>query len=418
VNDDDTPTDATAPEEDFSAAAAPKGASAATNSEKSDSPWGVTAISLVAVAALVIAIFGLRETASIVMPAFLGANLVLAAMPLQRRLARYIPGPLASVAMLLVLYAVLAAFVAALVWSVWVAAEEFPNYQDQFTKLYNDAIDWLGGFGVSADQIRSSLGSIQPGQIVGYVQTAAGSLSSLGTMLTIIIITIFFLCFDIPGLGKRWDKVAGVRPRFAESLEEFSHGIRKYWIVSTVFGLIVAVMDWIALMILGVPLAGVWAVLAFITNYIPNIGFVIGLVPPALFALLIGGPSTALWVVVIYSVINLVMQSFIQPKFTGDAVGLTPTMTFLSLAFWSLVAGALGAILAVPLTLAFKALFIDSDPRMGWFSTFMVSAGSEKKREKRRASRISMRIPGRRPGDAKQGGATAADQPDPARSQD
>lgn len=367
------------------------GASAGENSDSSSSPWGVTAIALVGVAALVIAVFGLRETASILMPAFLAVNLVIAGMPLQRLLAKFMPGVLASIGLLLVLYALLAAFVASLVWSVWVAAEEIPRYQDRFTQLYDDTIMWLGDFGLSEDQIRESLGNVQPDQIVGYVQTAAGSLSSLGTMLAILVVAIFFLCFDIPGLGTRWDRVTAMRPRVAESLEEFSHGIRRYWIVSTAFGLIVAAMDWVALVILGVPLAGVWAVLAFITNYIPNIGFVLGLVPPALFALLIGGPSTALWVVVIYSVINLVMQSFIQPKFTGDAVGLTPTMTFLSLAFWSLVAGALGAILAVPLTLAFKALFIDTDPRMGWFSTFMVSTGSEKKRERRREKRHTRR---------------------------
>ena len=367
------------------------GASAGENSDSSSSPWGVTAIALVGVAALVIAVFGLRETASILMPAFLAVNLVIAGMPLQRLLAKFMPGVLASIGLLLVLYALLAAFVASLVWSVWVAAEEIPRYQDRFTQLYDDTIMWLGDFGLSEDQIRESLGNVQPDQIVGYVQTAAGSLSSLGTMLAILVVAIFFLCFDIPGLGTRWDRVTAMRPRVAESLEEFSHGIRRYWIVSTAFGLVVAAMDWVALIILGVPLAGVWAVLAFITNYIPNIGFVLGLVPPALFALLIGGPSTALWVVVIYSVINLVMQSFIQPKFTGDAVGLTPTMTFLSLAFWSLVAGALGAILAVPLTLAFKALFIDTDPRMGWFATFMVSTGSEKKRERRREKRHTRR---------------------------
>ena len=365
--------------------------SAGEKSESTSSPWGVTAIALVGVAALVIAVFGLRETASILMPAFLAVNLVIAGMPLQRLLAKFMPGVLASIGLLLVLYALLAAFVASLVWSVWVAAEEIPRYQDRFTQLYDDTIMWLGDFGLSEDQIRESLGNVQPDQIVGYVQTAAGSLSSLGTMLAILVVAIFFLCFDIPGLGTRWDRVTAMRPRVAESLEEFSHGIRRYWIVSTAFGLVVAAMDWVALIILGVPLAGVWAVLAFITNYIPNIGFVLGLVPPALFALLIGGPSTALWVVVIYSVINLVMQSFIQPKFTGDAVGLTPTMTFLSLAFWSLVAGALGAILAVPLTLAFKALFIDTDPRMGWFSTFMVSTGSEKKRERRREKRHTRR---------------------------
>ena len=64
-----------------------------------------------------------------------------------------------------------------------------------------------------------------------------------------------------------------------------------------------------------------WGLLAFITNYIPNIGFVIGLVPPAILALLEGGPGLMLTVIVVYSVINVIIQSVIQPKFVGDAVG-------------------------------------------------------------------------------------------------
>ena len=132
-------------------------------------------------------------------------------------------------------------------------------------------------------------------------------------------------------------------------------------------------MDVVALWILGVPLAMVWGVLAFVTNYIPNIGFVLGLVPPALFALLTGGPGDAIWVVVIYSVINLVMQSFIQPKFTGDAVGVTPTVTFISLIVWAWVLGPLGALLALPATLLLKAVLVDADPQARWANAFLAS---------------------------------------------
>ena len=114
--------------------------------------------------------------------------------------------------------------------------------------------------------------------------------------------------------------------------------------------------------------------MSFITNYIPNIGFFIGLIPPALLALVDSGPWTALWVVVAYAALNFVIQTLIQPKFTGDAVGLNTTTTFLSLLFWAEVIGALGTILAIPLTLFVKALLIDSDPRSRWVSIFL-SAG-------------------------------------------
>ena len=114
---------------------------------------------------------------------------------------------------------------------------------------------------------------------------------------------------------------------------------------------------------MGVPGAFVWAVLAFVTNFIPNVGFVIGVIPPALIALLEGGPGLMVAVIVVYSVINFLIQSVIQPRVVGDKVGLSPTLTFLSLVFWTWVIGPLGALLAVPLSLLTKALLVEADPR-------------------------------------------------------
>ena len=122
---------------------------------------------------------------------------------------------------------------------------------------------------------------------------------------------------------------------------------------------------------LGIPGAFVWGVLAFVTNFIPNIGFVIGVIPPAIIGLLEGGPGLMLAVIVLYSVINFVIQSIIQPKFQADALGLTTTLTFLSLVFWAWVLGPLGAILALPLTLLLKAIFVDVDPRARWLSPLL-----------------------------------------------
>lgn len=352
--------------------------------------WGIGAVTVVSLAAAFVVLWGISQHASMVMPAFLALNLVIAAQPLQKLLERAgLPRWGGMIIVLLVLYLVLAALVGMLVWALWIAAEEIPQYQDKFTELYEQSIEFLGTFGVSQDQITSSLSGIDPQAIMGTVQNVAGQLSSAGGQLTVLVIALTFLVFDVPGISRRREVIARQRPRLADSLTSFTDGIKSYWIVSTVFGLIVAVMDVAALMLLGVPLAMVWGVLAFVTNYIPNIGFVLGLVPPALFALLTGGPADAIWVVVVYSAVNLVMQSFVQPKFTGDAVGLTPTVTFLSLVFWSAIAGALGAILAVPLTLAVKAFLVDADPRMRWFSTFLTTPNAEAKRDKRRAELLA-----------------------------
>jgi predicted PurR-regulated permease PerM len=144
-------------------------------------------------------------------------------------------------------------------------------------------------------------------------------------------------------------------------------------VVSSVFGVICSVLDIAALQWLTVPLPVLWGVLAFITNYIPNIGFFVGLVPPAMLALLDGGVREMVFVIIAYLAINVVIQTVIQPKFVGDVVGLSVTVTFLATAFWAWALGALGALLAIPLTLLVKAVLIDVDPGSRWLDALIGS---------------------------------------------
>ncbi len=141
---------------------------------------------------------------------------------------------------------------------------------------------------------------------------------------------------------------------------------RSYFAVAATFGAIVAILDWILLAVLGVPYAWLWALLAFVTNFIPNIGFVLGLIPPALVAWLVIDWQTAVIIAIGYSVLNVVVQTLIQPKVVGDRVQLNTTLTFLALIIWTFLLGGLGAILAIPMTLLIRALFIDSQPQHRW----------------------------------------------------
>ncbi|MCV2499740.1 AI-2E family transporter, partial [Melissococcus plutonius] len=167
--------------------------------------------------------------------------------------------------------------------------------------------------------------------------SVASDTTSVVTMIIVILTGMIFMVMDTPQMHDRLRMAGSRKPDVVLALESFASGIRKYWLVTTVFGLIVALFDWAALLIIGVPLAGVWALFSFLTNYIPNIGFIIGVIPPALLALFKDGWVAAVAVVVSYSVLNFVIQSIIQPKFAGDAVGLTPTMSFVSLLLWGWV---------------------------------------------------------------------------------
>ena len=208
--------------------------------------------------------------------------------------------------------------------------------------------------------------AIDPGQLVGVA--AAVLASTLGVLSNVffLIVLLFFMAFDTNSTRRSLAVLGEQMPDLAAALSSFARGARNYMGVTAGFGFIVAILDGVALAIMGVPGAFVWAVLAFVTNFIPNIGFVIGVIPPALIALLDGGPGLMIAVIITYSVINFLIQSVIQPRVVGDAVGLTALFTFMSLVFWTWLIGPLGALLAVPLTLLARALLIETNPRLRW----------------------------------------------------
>lgn len=328
-------------------------------------PRSVT--SLLGLAALVVSAAGLKAFSGTLGPAFLTLVLMITVQPLQTALRRRgMPGWIGVVAVLLTVYAILVALAAALALSVAKLATLLPTYQPQFNDLVHRVTTWLQDNGVDQKQLSALVDQFDLSKLVGLVQPVIGGVSSVVSGLGLIIVLLFFLAIDTTHFSRRLDATADSHPGVVRALRGFAHGTRRWVAVTTIFGLIVAVLDAGALYWLQVPLPLLWGLLSFITNYIANIGFVVGLTPPALLALLEHGIVRMVLVVVAYSVINVVLQSFVQPKIVGDAVGLSVTLSFMSLVFWGYLLGALGALLAIPLTLLVKALLVDSDPDSQW----------------------------------------------------
>jgi predicted PurR-regulated permease PerM len=332
---------------------------------------------LLAAAGAVVTVAGLRAASGIIGPAFLALVIVVSIHPLLAWLQRHrVPSWLAVALTMVCAYAILLGLAGALVFSAARLATLLPEYQPQFSGLVDQVTGWLGDLGVTQEQINAVISQFDLGSLVGVLQRVLSGATSVVSDLTFILVLLFFLIIDSSSFPRRLTAARGQRPRLVGALASFAGATRQYVVVSTVFGLIVALVDVAALYWLDVPLPWLWGLLSFITNYIPNIGFVLGLAPPALLALLQGGVRQAVLVIVAYSVINFVIQSLIQPKFVGDAVGLSITLTFLSLVFWTYVIGPLGALLAVPLSLFVKALLVDADPASRWLVP-LVDPGSE-----------------------------------------
>ena len=322
---------------------------------------------LLGVAALTIALAGVRSIRDIVGPVFLALVLTITLHPVRIWLERHgLPEWAASIVMLLAAYLLLFLLTLALIVSVAQLANLIPQYADQIKDGVENAGNTLRDLGVKQDQIDAVVGAIDPGQVVDLAMSLlSGTLGVVGNLFFLFTV-LLFMAFDTDSTRRSLAVVGERFPDPVAALAGFARGARGYMGVSAGFGLVVAVIDGVVLQVMGVPGAFVWAVLAFVTNFIPNIGFVIGVIPPALIALLDSGPELMIAVIVAYTVINFVIQSVIQPRVVGDTVGLTAMLTFLSLVFWTWVVGPLGALLAVPLTLLTKALLIEADPRTRW----------------------------------------------------
>jgi AI-2 transport protein TqsA len=340
------------------------------------------------VAGTAVALWGIRAAAPILGPVVLAFVLTVTVHPLVGALVRHrVRRGLAVAVAVIVVDGGLIAFAIALIVSIGQLATVLPEYSDEWQQMLDGLRSALAGAGIGPEQVEQALDSIQLETVVSALGGVLSSVALAVGALVLVLATVVFMAVDATGMPERLAEVPGTS-RLRGALGDFARNTRRYLVVTTVFGFAVAVVDTLALVILGIPLALLWGLLSFLTNYVPNIGFFLGLVPPTILALLVGGPGTAVLVVVIYTVVNFVLQSVIQPVVVGDAVGLSVSLTFLSVIAWTVVLGPLGAVLAIPLTLFLHAVLIGQDPGRRWARTLLAGAlGTDRSAKRPRGTR-------------------------------
>ena len=165
---------------------------------------------------------------------------------------------------------------------------------------------------------------------------------------------------------------------------DLTEDVRKYVSVLTLINMLVGIGDAILLVILEVPYALLWGLLAWFMGYIPSIGFWIALIPPVLLSYALYGLQTALIVFIAYVVINGGVQNFYQPKLMGQRLRISPVVVFISLLVWGYLLGGIGAILAVPMTLL-VLIIMENFEGTRTVAILMRYTGEEKKEERKEA---------------------------------
>jgi predicted PurR-regulated permease PerM len=310
---------------------------------------------------------GTKAAAGIIAPSMLALVLTIAVLPIYRWAGKHRwPGWLAILTALVAAYLILVVMVVGVVVCIVKFADLLPTYASEAKDLTKSAQDGLDKLGLSTSATSDALSKLDPTKLAEALGDLVSSiLGALGALFFLVTLMFFFVV-AVPGFAPRAAALQRAKPELSDALAKFLRGTQTYLLMTALFGAIVGVLDAGALWLLGVPLPLVWGFFSFLTNFIPNIGFIIGVIPPALLALLDDGWEGLVWVIVAYSVLNVTIQTFIQPRIVGNSVGLSAEVTFLSLVVWTFLLGALGALLAVPMTLLVRAIFLDADDRTAW----------------------------------------------------
>lgn len=338
-------------------------------------------------AVALIVVVGMRELAWLIGPAMLALTIVILVHPVHRGLLRRgVPPVVALVGLLLAIYGVVLGLLVIISYSLMRLATIMPRYASAVNSALTHISGQLASVGIGSAEIRGFIEEIDVAKLVTWIAGRLPTLAGMGANVLFLFSLLLFLGIESSGVTRRAAQVMATRPRVGTALLDFVHKTRRYVAVTGFFAVIVGVCDSVLLAVIGIPLAPLWGLLAAACNFIPYVGFIIGVIPPALLALLGANLKVMLFVIAAYIVMNSVFTTVLPAKFVGNAVGMSMTVTMISVVFWSWVLGPVGSVLAVPLSLLAKGVLIDADPRAAWLSGFVDSAESRRSRRRRQGS--------------------------------
>lgn len=303
---------------------------------------------LVALASLAVLAAGIRAASSVLDSVLLALLLTIAVLPIYQALRdRGVSNAIA----LLVTTAMLVVAALALLGFVAVAGtqliQSLPAYQAKLDGLRVALELQLEERGI--DSARAlSLEFLNPNRLLPMV---AGFMSGAGQVLGRAILLILIVAFILLEAGTR-----GFKLNPGDRVGQAARDIRQYLVITTATGFVFAVLCYLLLLGLGAHLPLVWAVLAFVMSFIPNVGIILSIVPPALLTLLEYDWRRSLIVVGGYLAMNFAIDNLIKPKFMASELDVSPLTGLLSLLVWSFLLGPTGALLAIPMTLAGRRL--------------------------------------------------------------
>ncbi|MFN2315286.1 MAG: AI-2E family transporter [Gemmatimonadales bacterium] len=343
-------------------------------------PAGLTPLGalFVTIGGAVLVLAGMRAAAPVVGPLLLALLITIAWSPASLWLRRRGWPPAVAALTGIVVSLVGLALLVALVWSSLIGLEDkLPEYQPRVAALQASGAELLAKLPFDSSRLLSAE-EVQPGALVGYALQMIGGVTSAAGALALLGLLMAFMMLESVRYPEKLERVLTASEETRTRITRFGESMRSYIVINAVFGLIAAVANTLLLLALGVDFAILWGVLSFLLSFVPNVGVLISIVPPALMALLQFGAGRAVIVAAGFFVINFIVDNILKPRFVGSSLNLTPITVVVSLVFWGWLLGPAGALLAVPLSIAVKFL-LEIFEESRWLAALMseTPAGSE-----------------------------------------
>ncbi|MCK4703850.1 MAG: AI-2E family transporter [Gammaproteobacteria bacterium] len=320
-------------------------------------------------AALVIVVAGMKYAAPLLVPFLLSVFIAVISFPLMSFLQQ--KGLAKGLSLILVILLVMLIGVALTILigsSITDFSQTLPEYQQKISAEWGEALRWLSDHGISvADNLKDVT---DPAAAVGLISAILKGFGSVLTDSFLIILTVIFLLIEAAGFTQKFLNLnksdSGTLQIDEKAFSQiFVEKLRHYMSMKTIISMLTGFIIALAMWLIGVDYPVLWGVLAFMLNFVPNIGSIIAAVPAILLTLVQLGFTSALLVASVYVVVNVVIGSVVEPKYMGKGLGLSTLVVFVSLVFWGWVLGPVGMLLSVPLTITVK-LGLDSNPETQW----------------------------------------------------
>jgi AI-2 transport protein TqsA len=331
---------------------------------------------LLGLAAFVIVVAGMRAADALLVPFLLSLFIaVIAAPPLFYLKDRGVPSGLAMLAVIAMII-ILGLLIG---WMIGGSLNDFtknlPTYQERLSAQSGRLFMWLQEQGIQLDQaaIRTFF---NPAKAMAMAGQLISGLGNVVTQALLILITVIFMLVEATAFQSKIKAISDDPEASHARLKAVTESIKRYMMIKTSTSLLTGVLITLWLWILGVDYPVLWGVIAFLFNYVPNIGSIIAAVPAVLLALIQADPSIAIWTVVGYLVVNNLVGNMIEPRFMGSGLGLSPLVVFISLVFWGWILGPVGMFLSVPLTMTLK-IFLDSYESSKGIGLLLSGGGSD-----------------------------------------